>query len=91
MTARLESGDTVALLEIEKGFRDAALRGGNILFTKFLSDMKDSAPVCPECATQKPMENLGGDVINTLIERSELFSYRENITTCSLKQALPIS
>ena len=55
----MESGETVPLLEIEKGFRDAALRGGNILFTKFLSEMKDTAPVCQDCATQTPMENLG--------------------------------
>jgi len=59
VAARLESGDTVTLLEIEKGFRDAALRGGNILFAKFLSEIRDTAPVCPECATQKPMEDLG--------------------------------
>jgi hypothetical protein len=49
----------VTLLEIEKGFRDAALRGGSILFTKFLSDMKDPAPICPDCATPTPMKNLG--------------------------------
>ena len=49
----------MTLLEIEKGFRDAALRGGNILFTKYLSEMKDTAPVCPECARLKPMEDLG--------------------------------
>ena len=54
---RLESGENVPLLEIERGFRDAALRGGNILFTQFLSDMKDTAPICPDCAT--PMNNLG--------------------------------
>jgi hypothetical protein len=59
VTARLESGEAVPLLEIEKGFRDAALRGGNILFTRFLSEMKDTAPVCAQCATQKPMEDLG--------------------------------
>jgi len=59
VTARLETGDTVTLLEIEKGFRDAALRGGNTLFTKFLSEITDTAPICPECATQKPMEDLG--------------------------------
>lgn len=47
------------LLEIEKGFRDAALRGGNILLTKFLSDMKDTAPICPDCAIQTPMKKLG--------------------------------
>jgi len=49
----------VSLLEIENGFRDAALRGGNILFTQFLSEINDTAPVCPMCATQKPMEDLG--------------------------------
>ena len=55
----MESGETVTLLEIEKGFRDAALRGGNILFTKFLSEIKDTAPTCPACAATTPMENLG--------------------------------
>ena len=35
--------------EIEKGFRDAAMRGGSILFTQFLSNMKDTAPICPDC------------------------------------------
>jgi hypothetical protein len=59
VTARLGSGEAVPLLEIEKGFRDAALRGGNILFTRFLSEMKDTAPVCAQCAAQKPMEDLG--------------------------------
>ena len=59
VTARLESGCMVTLLEIEKGFRDAALRAGNVLFTKFLSEIKDTAPICPECTTQKPMDNLG--------------------------------
>ena len=49
----------MTLLEIEKGFRDAALRGGNILFTKFLSDMKDTAPICPNCASYSPMKDLG--------------------------------
>jgi hypothetical protein len=53
----MENGDAMSLHEIEKGFRDAALRGGNILFTKFLSDMKDVAPICPDCGA--PMENLG--------------------------------
>ena len=46
------------LLEIEKGFREAALRGGNILFTQFLSEMKDIAPICPDCGAQ--MKGLGG-------------------------------
>ncbi|MCL2768424.1 MAG: ISKra4 family transposase [Synergistaceae bacterium] len=55
----MASGDAVTLLEIERGFRDAALRGGNILFTKFLSEMKDTAPICPVCATQAPMVDLG--------------------------------
>ena len=47
----------MTLLEIEKGFRDAALRGGNILFTQYLSDMKDVVPICPDCG--KPMKLLG--------------------------------
>ena len=59
VSERMRSGEIVPLLEIEKGFRDAALRGGNILFTKFLSEIKDTAPVCPECAKQKLMEDLG--------------------------------
>jgi len=59
VSGRLESGETVTLLEIEKGFRDAALRGGNILFTKFLSEMKETAPICPDCAATEPMKNLG--------------------------------
>ena len=59
VTARMETGETVPLLEIEKGFRDAALRGGNILFTKFLSEIKDTAQVCPECASEEPVEDLG--------------------------------
>ena len=46
------------LLEVERGFRDAALRRGNILFTQFLSDIKDIAPVCGKCGN-KEMENLG--------------------------------
>ncbi|MCL2153842.1 MAG: ISKra4 family transposase [Oscillospiraceae bacterium] len=54
----MAAGKTVPLLEIEKGFRDAALRGGNILFTQFLSEMKDTATICPECGAQ--MKNLGG-------------------------------
>ena len=59
VSGRLESGEAVTLLEIERGFRDAALRGGNILFTKFLSGIKEAAPVCTECAAQGPMEDLG--------------------------------
>ena len=57
MSGRLESGETITLLEIEKGFRDAALRGGSILFTQFLSEIKDTVPLCPDCA--KPMKTLG--------------------------------
>jgi len=59
VSKRLESGDTVTLLEIEKGFREAALRGGNILFTRFLSEIKDTAPICPDCAATAPMQALG--------------------------------
>ena|GEM_PF-7044981 len=59
VSARLASGETVTLLEVEKGFRDAALRGGNILFTKFLSEMKGTAPICQNCAEETPMKDLG--------------------------------
>ena len=59
MTARLNSGEPVTLLEIERGFRDAALRGGNVLFTKFLSEMNDTAPTCPECTSEGHMKDLG--------------------------------
>jgi hypothetical protein len=47
----------MTLTEIEKGFRDAALRGGSILFTNFLSGIKDTIPICPDC--DAPMKNLG--------------------------------
>ena len=57
VSERMKSGETVPLLEIEKGFRDAALRGGNILFTKFLSEIKDTAVICLDCL--KPMKVLG--------------------------------
>ena len=57
VTERIEAGESISFEEIEKGFRDAALRGGNIVFTQFLSDIKDTASICPDCAV--PMKNLG--------------------------------
>jgi hypothetical protein len=53
----MESGETVSFDEIERGFRDAALRGGNIVFTQFLSDIKDTASICTGC--DATMDNLG--------------------------------
>ena len=60
------------LLEIEQGFRNAALRGGNILYTQFLSEMKDVAPTCPDCGTT--MKNLGqrGKNIVSLLGEGEI-------------------
>jgi len=57
VSARMESGEPTPLEEIEKGFRAAALRGGNTVFTQFLSGIKDAAPICPDCGA--PMNNLG--------------------------------
>jgi len=69
-------GETVPLFEIEKGFRNAALRGGNILFTQFLSDMKDDAPICHNCGAT--MKNLGPrrkNIVSLLGESEILRSY----------------
>jgi len=61
----MEAGDNVSLLEIEKGFRDAALRGGSILFTRFLSEMKDIAPICPICgAKMKSIGKRGKNIVS---------------------------
>ena len=57
VSKRIESGDQIPLEEMEKGFRDAALRGGNAIFTQFLSGIKDAAPECPACGAM--MKNLG--------------------------------
>jgi hypothetical protein len=54
---RLDAGQNMTLEEIERGFRDAALRDGNREFTKVLSKMSVAAPVCPECGQK--MESLG--------------------------------
>jgi hypothetical protein len=53
----MDSGESIPFEEIERGFRDAALRGGSIIFTRFLSNIKDTVPVCPGCAAR--MDNLG--------------------------------
>jgi hypothetical protein len=72
----MSAGETVTLYEIEKGFRDAALRGGSILFTQFLSDIKDIAPVCTDCV--KEMKNLGSrskNIVSLLGEGSFTRNY----------------
>ena len=57
MSKALEAGEEITIDEIERGFRAAALRGGNILFTKFLSEMKVKSPICSECGST--MQNQG--------------------------------
>ena len=52
-----ESGEAMPFEEIEKGFRFAALRGGNLIFDKFLSNMEDPAPMCQKCGSK--MNNRG--------------------------------
>lgn len=67
MSDRLERKENVTLLEIEKGFRDAALRGGSISFTKFLSDMKVATPVCPVCgATMRIISTRSKSIVSLL-------------------------
>jgi len=76
VTERLESGDTMSFEEIERGFRDAALRDGNIIFTQFLSGMKDTAQKCPDCGLQ--MKNLGvrgKNIVSLLGEGTILRNY----------------
>jgi hypothetical protein len=53
----MDAGEPVPIYEIEKGFRDAALRGGSILFTQFLSNITDIAPICVDCDIE--MKNFG--------------------------------
>jgi DNA-directed RNA polymerase subunit RPC12/RpoP len=58
VTKALNSGEAISLDEIEHGFRAAALHDGNILFTKFLSEMEVSSPECPKCSSTE-MRNQG--------------------------------
>jgi hypothetical protein len=53
----LNAGEKITIDEIERGFRDAALRDGNLLFTKILSEMKVKAPDCSQCGSA--MRNQG--------------------------------
>ena len=45
------------MTEIETAFRDAALRCGSMALSKFLSEIPETAPCCPDC--DEPMKNCG--------------------------------
>ena len=57
VSERLEAGAEIPLYEIERGFRDAAIRGGNLVFTKFLSEIQEVTQSCSVCGSK--MKNLG--------------------------------
>jgi hypothetical protein len=51
------NGDILDMREIEEGFRKAALSGASVIFSRLLSDIPESTPVCPKCGST--MRGLG--------------------------------
>ena len=49
LSARLENSEEIPMTEIETAFRDAALRCGAMALSKFLSEIPETAPRCPNC------------------------------------------
>ena len=68
---RQSEGEELRMPELEVSFRDAALACGRQALSKFLSEMPESAPLCPDCGS--PMRNLGsrGKQIVTLLGECE--------------------
>jgi hypothetical protein len=65
----LENGVPVNLTDVERGLRDAALRDGSAVFCKLLSDIREAAPLCPECG--RPMarkDNRGKNIVSLMGE-----------------------
>jgi len=53
VTAMQQNGEPLDVVEIERGFREAAMRDGSALLCEFLSKIPDGVPLCPACG--KPM------------------------------------
>jgi hypothetical protein len=43
------NGDVLDMRKIEEGFRKAALSDASVVFSRLLSDIPESVPVCPKC------------------------------------------
>ena len=54
---RQAGGDDMNMPELEILFREAALSAGRAALSRFLSDIPETAPLCPKC--NAPMRNLG--------------------------------
>jgi hypothetical protein len=51
------NGNVLDMREIEEGFRKAALSGASVVFSRLLSDIPESIPICPKCGGE--MRELG--------------------------------
>jgi hypothetical protein len=75
----MESGANISFEEVEKGFREAALRAGSSAFTQFLSGIQEPAAViCPDCG--KEMKKAGSrskNIVSLLGEGSVSRNYYE--------------
>jgi hypothetical protein len=45
----LNKGESVDWFKTERGLRDAALRDGNAMFCRLLSEIEEEVPLCPKC------------------------------------------
>ena len=65
----LENGIPIDWADVERGLRDAALRDGSAVFCKLLSEIREAAPLCPECG--QPMarkDNRGKNIMSLMGE-----------------------
>ena len=57
LAGKISDGTEITMREIEESFREAALICGKVALSKFLSEMPEKTPICPQCGVK--MRNLG--------------------------------
>jgi len=68
----LADGGEMDIRDIERGFRDAALRDGDAAFRHFLAMLEPSAPECPECRVMLKKLSMRTKTVVSLMGSGEL-------------------